>query len=242
MINRLPVLRIGLLLLFGAVTLVADDTKPDVTPVISRAGDVIFEDDFDKADIRSEWVPLHGTRWTIVDGVRRGEPSTKEYQQEQIAKGNKRHSGGTPSSRLMVRTDDCILLFRFKLTDGLKGAHFGFNDGTFKSGTGHVCRVTATTNQGLTLQKDKNAKLKGDKDETLIASSFNLKPNTWYWMMLEVVGDQMAAQISGGPVLRARHARIDMPKGQINLPTRGGGVIFYDHVRVWKATTPRDAQ
>jgi hypothetical protein len=26
-----------------------------------------------------------------------------------------------------------------------------------------------------------------------------------------------------------------IPKDQINLPTRGGGIIFYDHVRVWKA-------
>jgi hypothetical protein len=241
MISKIPATFFSLLLLPGAVTLAGEEAKPDVAPVISRPGDLIFEDDFDEADIRSEWVPLHGTRWAIVDGTLRGQPSTKEYQQEQTAKGNKRHSGGTPSSRLMVRTDDCIMLFRFKLSQGLKGAHFGFNDGTFKSGTGHVCRLTATTHQGLTLQKDKNAKLKGDKDESLITSDFNLKPDTWYWMMLEVVGDQMVAQVSGGPVLRARHTRIDRSKGQINLPTRGGGVIFYDHVRVWKALTPREA-
>jgi hypothetical protein len=35
--------------------------------------------------------------------------------------------------------------------------------------------------------------------------------------------------------LKARHPRIDVPKDQINLPTRGGGIIFYDEVRVWKA-------
>ena len=231
----------SLVLLPGGTALIADDTKPDVAPVISRPGELIFADDFDVADIRSEWVPLHGTRWEIVDGTLRGEPSTKEYQREQTAKGNKGHSGGTPSSRLMVPTDDGIVLFRFKLTNGLKGAHFGFNDGTFKSGTGHVCRLTATSHQGLTLQKDRNAKLKGDQDETLTTCGFNLRPNTWYWMMLEVVGNQMVAQVSGGPVLRARHARIDRPKGQINLPTRGGGVIFYDHVRVWKVLMPRKA-
>ncbi|MDG2129552.1 MAG: hypothetical protein P8K08_16250 [Fuerstiella sp.] len=241
MIKTIPFLMCSLVLLPGGTALIADDTKPDVAPVISRPGELIFADDFDVADIRSEWVPLHGTRWEIVDGTLRGEPSTKEYQREQTAKGNKGHSGGTPSSRLMVPTDDGIVLFRFKLTNGLKGAHFGFNDGTFKSGTGHVCRLTATSHQGLTLQKDRNAKLKGDQDETLTTSGFNLRPNTWYWMMLEVVGNQMVAQVSGGPVLRARHARIDRPKGQINLPTRGGGVIFYDHVRVWKVLMPRKA-
>ena len=79
------------------------------------------------------------------------------------------------------------------------------------------------------------AKLKDDKDQTLVTSEFKLKPDVWHWMMLEIFGDQMAAQVSGGPVLKARHPRIDVPKDQINLPTRGGGIIFYDDVRVWKA-------
>ena len=54
-------------------------------------------------------------------------------------------------------------------------------------------------------------------------------------MMLEMVGNQMAAQVSGLALLNAHYARIDIPKDQINLPTRVGGVIFYDHDRVWKA-------
>ncbi|MDG2214154.1 MAG: hypothetical protein P8M70_10010, partial [Verrucomicrobiota bacterium] len=227
----------GLLLVAGGV-LGSDEEKPDLAPLISQSGELIFKDDFEKKKIRPEWKSLHGTHWEIVEGTLRGEPSTKEYQQEQVAKGNKIHSGRTPSSRLMVSADDCIMLFRFKLAEGLSGAHFGFNDGSFKTGTGHVCRFTVSNRKGLTLQKDKNAKLKGDTDKTLVTSKFNLKADTWYWMMLEIVGEQMAAQVSGGPVLKAQHARIDIPKDQINLPTRGGGVIHYDHVRVWKALPP----
>ncbi len=227
----------GLLLVTGGV-LGSDEEKSDLAPLISQPGELIFKDDFEKKKIRPEWKPLHGTRWEIVEGTLRGEPSTKEYQQEQVAKGNKSHSGRTPSSRLMVSADDCIMLFRFKLAEGLSGAHFGFNDGSFKTGTGHVCRFTVSNRKGLTLQKDKNAKLKGDTDKTLVTSKFNLKADTWYWMMLEIVGEQMAAQVSGGPVLKAQHARIDIPKDQINLPTRGGGVIHYDHVRVWEALPP----
>jgi hypothetical protein len=234
--NKMPSQFLPALLLFCCVGfLCAEEPEPDLKPVISRAGVLIFKDDFAKEKIRPEWKRLHGTRWRITGGALRGEPSTKEYQQKQIAKGNKSHSGRTPSSRLMVEGDDSIMLFRFKLTEGLSGAHFGFNDGSFKTGTGHVCRFTVSTRKGLTLQKDKNVKLKGDMDKTLATSKFNLKPDTWYWMMLEIVGNQMAAQVSGGPVLKAHHARIDIPKDQINLPTRGGGVIFYDHVRVWKA-------
>lgn len=216
-------------------SLQAGEAKPGLNPVLSRIGDLIFKDDFEKDEMRPEWQGLHGTRWKIVEGTLRGEPSTKEYQQAQIAKGNKSHSGRSPSSRLMVKGDDCIMLFRFKLTGGLSGAHFGFNDGSFKTGTGHVCRFTVSTRKGLTLQKDKNAKLKGDEDKTLATSKFTLKPDVWHWMMLEIVGDQIAAQLSGGPVLKARHPRIDIPKDQVNLPTRGGGVILYDNVRVWQA-------
>ena len=234
--NRMsPRVILILLLTVGGGVLSAEEPKPDLAPVISQPSELVFKDDFEKEKFRPEWKPLHGTRWKIVEGTLRGEPSTKEYQQAQIAKGNKSHSGRTPSSRLMVPADDCIMLFRFKLTEGLSGAHFGFNDGSFKTGTGHVCRFTVSTRKGLTLQKDKNAKLKGDTDKTLTTSKFNLKAGTWYWMMLEIVGEQMAAQVSGGPVLKARHARIDIPKDQINLPTRGSGVVFYDHVRVWKA-------
>jgi hypothetical protein len=84
------------------------------------------------------------------------------------------------------------------------------------------------------VQIDKNAKLKADMDKTLATSNFNLKPDIWFWMMLEMIGNQMAAQVSGLALLNAQHTSIDIPKDQINLPTRGGGVIFYDHVRVWK--------
>ena len=224
-----------LLLLPIAPLFANDQFSPDISPVISKAGELIFSDDFDHAEINPKWVPLHGTQWAVIDGALQGKPSTDEFQQNRIAAGDKAHSGRTPSSRLMVESDDCIMLFRFKLSDTLKGAHFGFNDGTYQTGTGHVCRFAATTS-GLTLQKDKNAKIKDDVDEELVANDFPLKEDTWYWMMVEVIGDQIAAQVSGSPVLRAQHSRIDTPKDQINLPTRGGGTIYYDHVRVWAAS------
>ena len=89
-----PRILFSFLLLTGAAALDADESKSDLAPVISRPGELVFEDDFDKTEIRPEWKPLHGTRWTIVGGKLQGEPSTKEYRQAQIAKGNRRHSGG----------------------------------------------------------------------------------------------------------------------------------------------------
>ncbi len=208
---------------------------PDVVPQIAECTNLLFESDFTEGEVPEEWIPLHGTQWAVVEGSLQGRPSTNEFQQKRVAAGNSSHSGKTPSSRLLVPVDDCVMLFQFKLTDGLSGAHFGFNDGSFKTGTGHVCRFTVSTRKGQSLVKDRNVTLDGDEDETLVTDSLNVKADTWHWMMLEIVGDEMVAQVSGGPILRAKHPRFDIPKDQINLPTRGGGVVLYDNVKVWDA-------
>ena len=212
-----------------------DTAVPDVVPQVAECAELLFEADFSDGNVPEQWTPLHGTQWSVVDGSLEGRPSTKAFQTKRIAAGNTSHSGKTPSSRLLVPVDDCVLLFRFQLVDGLSGVHFGFNDGSFKTGTGHVCRFTVSSLKGQALVKDRNVTLKGDEDETLVTNSFNVKANTWYWMMLEIVGDDMVAQVSGGPILRAKNARFDITKDQINLPTRGGGVVRYDDVRVWRA-------
>jgi len=208
---------------------------PDVVPQVAECAELLFEADFSDGNVPEQWIPLHGTQWSVVEGSLEGRPSTKAFQAKRIAAGNTSHSGKTPSSRLLVPVDDCVLLFRFQLVDGLSGVHFGFNDGSFKTGTGHVCRFTVSSLKGQALVKDRNVTLKGDEDETLVTNSFNVKANTWYWMMLEIVGDEMVAQVSGGPILRAKNARFDITKDQINLPTRGGGVVRYDDVKIWRA-------
>ena len=209
--------------------------QPDVVPQIAECTNLLFDADFSEGGVPEEWIPLHGTQWAVVEGVLQGRPSTNEFQQKRVAAGNASHSGKTPSSRLLVPVDDGVMLFRFKLVDGLSGVHFGFNDGSFKTGTGHVCRFIVSTRKGQSLVKDRNVTVDGDKDETLVTDSFNMKADAWYWMMLEIVGDEMVAQVSGGPILRAKHPRFNIPKDQINLPTRGGGVVLYDNVRIWNA-------
>lgn len=127
----------------------------DVVPQIAECTNLLFDADFTVGGVPEEWIPLHGTQWAVVEGVLQGRASTKEFQQKRIAAGNASHSGKTPSSRLLVPVDDCVMLFRFKLVDGLSGLHFGFNDGSFKTGTGHVCRLTVSTRKGQSLIKDK---------------------------------------------------------------------------------------
>mgnify|MGYP006246799573 CR=1 FL=1 len=104
---------------------------PDVVPQVAECAELLFEADFSHGNVPEQWIPLHGTQWSVVEGSLEGRPSTKSFQTKRIAAGNASHSGKTPSSRLLVPVDDCVLLFRFQLVDGLSGVHFGFNDGSF---------------------------------------------------------------------------------------------------------------
>lgn len=203
--------------------------QPLIAPLLIKPGKLIFADSFKAATIRPQWTPLHQTRWNVTNGMLHGIPATEEFQ-----KSRTKHNGGTPSSKLVVPVNDCILQVSFKLTGKMTGAHFGFNDGTFQSGTGHVGRVTFHKRDGISLIKDKNTKLENDRVEVLKSNSFKVQSDQWYTFVLEVKGDQMVMQLKDGPTLQASHKRFQAPKSWINLPTRGGGEIFYDDVCVWE--------
>ena len=203
--------------------------RPLIAPVLMKPGKLIFADSFKVATIRSQWTPLHQTRWNVTNGRLHGVPATEEFQ-----KSRTKHNGGTPSSKLVVPVNDCILQMSFKLTGKMTGVHFGFNDGTFQSGTGHVGRITFHKRDGISLIKDKNTKLGNDEVEVLKSNPFKIQSDQWYTFVLEVKGEQMVMQLKDGPTLQASHKRFGAPKSWINLPTRGGGEIYYDDVRIWK--------
>lgn len=202
--------------------------QPLIVPVLMKPGKLVFSDSFKESTLQPQWTPLHQTRWNVINGMLHGIPATEEFQ-----KSRTKHNGGTPSSKLEVPVTDCILQMSFKLTGKMNGAHFGFNDGTFQSGTGHVGRVTFHKRDGISLIKDKNTKLENDQVEVLKSDPFKIQSDHWYTFVLEVKGEKMVMQLKDGPTLKTRHERFRAPKSWINLPTRGGGEIFYDDVRIW---------
>jgi hypothetical protein len=97
-------------------------------------------------------------------------------------------------------------------------------------------RFVTSKKDGLELIKDKNSKIAGDTDEVLNTADFNIESDTWYTILLEFKGGECAAQITGGPTLRGTHEdRFNRQKTRINLPTRGGGTIYYDNLKIWAA-------
>lgn len=200
-------------------------------PLDSRKGALIFEDNFESGSAKQEWTALHGTRWSVKDGVFTGIPSTPEFQ---ASRDN--HTGATPSMMLKVPARDCILQLSFKISGGLSAAHFGFNNSTTAVGTGHIGRFIPSTRVGTILQKDRHSQIEGDKDEALARSDWTIEQDRWYMLLIEGIGDTMIARIEGGPTLRASHWRFDEVKTAVNLKARGkAGMIAYDNVKIWEA-------
>jgi hypothetical protein len=220
-------IRLGICLVvcFGSMGVCAAE---GLSPVLCEKGALLFEADFNGGVMPGEWKPLHGTQWAVEDGVLVGRGSTAEYQKAHPGG----HSGKTPSSNLQVASHDMIVQMRFKISGKSTGLHFGFNNGTTKDGTGHCGRV-AYSIKGTQLIKDQNTKIEGDESEVLVENDFKLERDKWYTVLLEVKGGEMVAQLSGGPTVRAKHARFDFEKTWVNLPTRGGGEVRYDDVKVW---------
>jgi hypothetical protein len=223
---------IMLLAIIGAFSSALAAYPPAPKPVLVEKAELVYSADFSDGQVPGEWKAGSHTQWKVVDGVLVGHPAPQDYQEKRKARGQK-HTGGTPSSSVMVPLHDGMVQLSFKLSGKMKGAHFGWNDGTFKSGTGHVNRFTVSTKDGIELIKDDDSTLPDDKDEVLDKADFNIQPDTWYTILLEFKGGEMAAHISGGPTLRGRHdERFNRLKTHLNLPTRGGGTIYYDNLEI----------
>ncbi len=210
---------------------IASVSAQALEPLISTKGALLFEDRFDESVADSAWNPLHGTRWSVEDGSFKGIPSTREYQESRD-----NHTGATPSMKLSAGAREVILEMSFQISGELQAAHIGFNEGSAIDTSGHIFRLILSRRTGLDLRKDRNSQVKGDADRVLQHADWNIESDRWYRVMLETRGDEVVAQVEGGPTLFMRNARLNVPKASANLKSRGGaGVIRYDDVRVWEA-------
>lgn len=218
-------------ILFGLLVSVLIPSVFALEPLISRKGALLFEDRFDGAQAKPEWKALHGTRWQVEGGAYKGIPSTVEFQSSRD-----NHTGATPSMTLQVGARETILEMSFRLSGDLKQAHIGWNEGPTSTTTGHIFRLLLGTESGVSLQKDRNSQIEGDKDQITVTSDWKLESDRWYTVMLETQGEEVVAQVAGGPTLIMKHARLDVPKAWGNFKARGQkGNIEYDDVQVWES-------
>ncbi len=229
--NHAHLLKCVCLLALGAAAMpLMAQAETELSSLLGQKGRLLFADDFDASTAKPEWQALHGTRWSVENGVFKGIPSTKEFQAQRSD-----HTGATPSMTLMTPMRDVIVQMSFKISGKLHAAHFGFNEGSTTETSGHVCRVTISARDGVALVKDRNSQVAGDVDEILATDPWKPQLETWHVLQMEVRGGEFAARILGGPTLQGKHPRLAVPKGWLNLKSRGGeGALSYDNVCIWE--------
>lgn len=204
----------------------------DLTPRWLVPDQVIFSDDF--AQPRGElqvnrrnqpeapWMPNQGTRWTVVDGVLRGQASSPDYQAKHDT-----HKGVHPRIVLTKTPDKYVLRFSMRLIDGVP-----FEAGKRKSVAPfieighHVCRVTWDVN-GATLLAD------GDTTQLANDKAFQLVPGKWETVMIERRDDEVLVQFADGPVFHGKHSSYVTDPHAVMLGGLEAGTMEIDNVTLW---------
>lgn len=123
---------------------------------------------------------------------------------------------------------------RWKIEKGvLKGIpstkefHAGCSNhaGTTQTTSGYIFRLILDVEKGVALQRDRHSQIEGDKNEILDRADWTPTRDCWITVLIETRGEEVVAQIVGGPTLRMRAARLAVPKRSGNLKARGGEVI-----------------
>jgi hypothetical protein len=195
---------------------------PKLEPKLGQRGELIFSDDF-RDPMKPQWQPMMKTRWEMSDGTLTGRQAIEEDQAKHIERTqNTKHSGRSQDIQFNVATSDCILEYDFQVSAEFTQHSLTFNDGKASDGTGHICHLRLHKRTGAALIRGHNAKVKGDEDQTLVTSDWKPEPGRWYHVVLEIRGQDIVAQIAGGPVLTGKHPRIATPRTWLSFGTWGG--------------------
>ena len=188
-------------------------------PRMAQPDELVLHEDFSSPDLdRKLWQARQHTRWSVVDGMLRGEPSTAEYQ---ASRGD--HQGLEP--RLMIRTElqDYIVEFRFRINSGEQHSVGAFFE------VGHHFARVAFKDSGLEMNLGKL------NDPTILDSEPEVKieKERWYHVLCETRGDETLVQFNGIPMLYGKDPRIAQHAPGFGITGLRGGTMDIDFVKIW---------
>jgi len=195
---------------FVCLDLLAADPAPDLKPLMTKPGKLLFRDDFN-AGLGKAWRASKG-KWENAAGAVRA----KELQED--------HHGAVARTDLKFR--DAIFQFSFQL-QGARQTTLSIND--VKR---HICRALITKDI-LTVQKDDFDHDGPDKAAVFERRPVKLPEGQWHTVLIELKGGEMLAKI-GEVVVFGRHEAIDIDKANFGLTVAGESVQF-KNLRVWEA-------
>ena len=174
----------------------------------------LVTDSFEREELGKGWTTQTGS-WEIVDGALRGTEIKAD-----------KHSA---AARRVVETKDAVYTLRFRLSEGARGFHFGFDP---KRGSldkkGHLFSVIVDTKGWKILKHvDKNRR-EEDPNEILATDPHAFEPGKWYDLHLTTIGTSVTAKISGLEPLQAEHPTFSVPKPTLVFRVIGDAVDIDD--------------
>jgi|SRR5581483_4348759 len=203
-------LAVGILML-GHALLLAGETAPDMKTLMTQRGKLLFSDDFVTA-MNKDWKAAKG-KWEIVGGALKA----SELKADMHA----------AAARYALPFTNAIIQYSFKL-DGDARTTLSIN-----TDKGHLCRVLISANN-LTVKKDLQKKLPGDKGAILQSRDLPIKPGVWHTISVELQGNEMLACVDGKDIAFGSHDGLNVPKANLGLTVSGASVSF-KNLRVWEA-------
>lgn len=181
--------------------------------------DLVVDEPFEGSELGKGWTTQTGN-WNVLDGTLRGSEITAENH--------------AAAARRVVETEDAVYQLKFRLGEGAKGFHFGFDP---KRGEldkrGHLFSVIMTRSGWRILKHlDKN-KPEEDPNEILASANHEFAPNQWYSLRIVTWGPTVKARIEGIPPLEAAHPSFAVKKPTLVFRVSGDGVEI-DDIKVWK--------
>ncbi len=204
----------------------AADTN-ELTPILAEPGKIHLEVDFDEDFVVKkghEFFTLgQGTTWEAKDGVLVGTESSPEYQAKKKAEGDG-HLGTAPRLQFPNSPKDVILKYSFKIVGGKKTNLLPIIE------AGHHLRRVYFGPESSKILVDHETK-------TIAENDFVLDTDTWYHVMLEIVGDEFLVRFRDGPTLYGNDPGVgaEFENYNIGITATDKGTIYIDNMTIWHA-------
>jgi hypothetical protein len=220
--KRFPVVGFSLLSLVISLVPKAWSEEPAYQPELFKSTKLVYADTFDgdKPLNTDFWEVWQSSTWTIKDGVLTGGPSSKEFQEKMIAKGDKAHAGFKPVIWLKQVPENFVCRMRVRYDGKAYQRGFPLLD------LGHHIHTLTFGEKSTTLTIKKDVE-KVPLEQPL----FSL--NEWHDVVIELKKGTLLLKIDGKKhVLESKN--IDMA-GQAQIDFKGidGGTCQIDSVQVW---------
>ncbi|MDB6004028.1 MAG: hypothetical protein JWR15_1015 [Prosthecobacter sp.] len=246
-----PFLRACLFIALSAVTLQGEELRP----VISTTGKVLVSEDFSGAEIPSVFRTVESAAsFSIVEGALQAVSRAGQKQSTHGVIVSKAHDltlsfavKFTQPGALYIGVDGYkeeykgnTHLVRFELTPERMtwDQHRGGPES--KHAVGEAMKAARAAKQEL--PKATAAQLADPnffRIETIASKAITCAANEWHEVMIEVSGNELAAQMDGEKLL-ATAAFADAMKSRIGFGLTKGGTVLIDRVRIYENTARKD--